>query len=108
MKVVVSLSDPWDMGEALGRDTILASVIHRAANAWLLEVIEPFIYEDVEYRFIVVSPRHAGKSLAGSVSQDVPCNMIRTTPERAMAADPCDVSWWRGGGAMIGAIRAAE
>lgn len=95
------------MGEALSWPTILASVIHRSANAWLVEVIEPFTYANAEYRFIVVSARHAEESLAAAGSQEVPCNMIRTTRERASAADPCDVSWWRGGGAMIGSITAA-
>ena len=59
VRVALSLTDPWDMGEALGWPTILASVIHRSANSWLVEVIEPFTYADTEYRFIVVSARHA-------------------------------------------------
>ena len=106
MRVSLSLADPWEMGETLGWPTILGSVIHHSADAWLVEVLEPFTYADAEYRFIVVTARHAERPLAASEAQDVPCNMIRTTHERMSAGHPCDVSWWRGGGAMIGSIKA--
>lgn len=106
MRVVLNLSDPWEMGEALGWPAILGTVVHTDATSWLVEIDRPFVYANAEYRFLVVSVRHVGKSLANADSEHASCNMIRTTPERASSASPCDVSWWRGGHAMIGSVRA--
>ena len=105
MRVVIKLSDPWEMGETLGWPAISGTVAHGDAASWLVELDRPFVYANVEYRFLVVSSRHEDKSLANAVSEDVPCNIIRTTPERASSESPCDVSWWRGGHAMIGSVR---
>jgi hypothetical protein len=106
MRVVINLSDPWEMCEALGWPAISGIVAHSDAVSWLVKIDQPFVHANAEYRFLVVSPRHEDKSLANAVSEDVPCNMIRTTPERASSESPCDVSWWRGGHAMIGSVRA--
>ena len=104
MRVVLKLSDPWEMGEALRWTAISGSVVHIDHGCWLIEIDRPFVYDSAEYRFLVVSPRHEGKSLSMAVSDSIPCNMIRTTPEHASSKSPCDVSWWRGGHAMIGSI----
>ena len=106
MKVLLTLSDPWEMGDKLGWPEILADVVHRSFGAWLVEVIEPFRYAGDEYRFLVVSARFEDQSLDSISSESIPCNMIRTTAERIAGDDPCDVSWWRGGCAMIGSIAA--
>jgi hypothetical protein len=106
MRVVIKLSDPWEMGEALGWPAISGTVAHSEAASWLVELDRPFVHANAEYRFLVVSSRHEDKSLANAVSEDVLCNIIRTTPERASSESPCDVSWWRGGHAMIGSVRA--
>ena len=108
MTVTLSLSDPWDLGEALGWPTLVATVVHRSTEAWLVELAQPFTHSGVEYRFLVVSARHADNTLADSASRRVPCNIVRTTPDRASEADPCDLSWWRGGGSMIGSIAASQ
>jgi hypothetical protein len=94
------------MGEALGWPTISGTVAHSEAASWLVELDRPFVHANAEYRFLVLFSRHEDKSLANAVSEDVLCNIIRTTPERASSESPCDVSWWRGGHAMIGSVRA--
>jgi len=103
MRVVLKLSDPWDMGESLGWPQI-AGVVVKEGESWLIEIDQPFEYGGVEYRFVVVQARHVGKVLNDSVSEDLPCNMTRIASERAASEDPCDLSWWRGGHAMIGSI----
>lgn len=104
MKVAVSLSDPWEMGEALGWPTLTGTVVHRGSNAWLLELDQPFTFSETQYRFLVASARHHGSSLESSESGEVSCNLVRTDPGCVTGKDPCDLSWWRGGGAMIGSI----
>lgn len=104
MRVVLQLSDPWEMGEALDWPHILGTVVNNNGDSLLVEIDHPFEYDNMEYRFVVVSPRHEGIPLKNAASEVVPCNMIRTTTERAHSNNPCDVSWWRGGHAMIGSI----
>lgn len=107
MRVTINLSDPWDMGEALGWAAMPGTIVHRAAAAWLVELDRPVFYSNTEYRLLVVLSRHEGRTLAQATLHDVSCSLIRTTAERASSATPCDISWWRGGHAMIGSIRAA-
>ena len=104
MKVLLQLSDPWSMGEALGWPKICGTVAHRGSESWLVEIDQPFVYEDTEYRFVVISPRHVGEQLIGADVATVSCAMIRTTREFAESASPCDVTWWRGGHSMIGSV----
>lgn len=108
MKVVLKLSDPWEMGKEMGWPAISASVIRRDRDAWLVEIDQPFDYGGANYRYMVISPRLEGDALAQCASRSVPCNMIKTTIERASSASPCDISWWRGGHAMVGSIEAAQ
>jgi hypothetical protein len=104
MKVALCLSDPWEIGEAIGWPTLVGTVVHRDPKAWLVELDHPFKFAGVEYRFLVASARHEDSSLESSVSKEVSCNLTRTDPERVTGKNPCDLSWWRGGGAMIGSI----
>ena len=104
MRVVLRLSGPWELGEALGWPAIRGTVTHREESAWLVEIDKPFTYATMEFRFLVVSPRLQGSPLASAASEAVLCNMTLTTPERAFSDSPCDLSWWRGGHAMIGTM----
>lgn len=106
MKVVIALSDPWEMGEVLGWPRIAGTVRHSDADCWLVEIDQPFDYANTEYRFIVMRARHMGNPLSNAVSAEIPCNMTRTTAERASSEAPCDLSWRRGGHAMIGTVEA--
>ena len=108
MEVLLRLSDPWEVGEELGWPPVPATVIHVEGEVWLVEINQPFDYEGSNYRYVVISPRHEGASLSQCASQSIPCNMTKTTTERALSASPCDTSWWRGKHAMIGSIEAAQ
>lgn len=104
IKVRLQLSDPWEMGEALGWRSITGIVSDVTGDSWLVELDEPFDYEGALYQYVVITSRHEGKPLANATSVEVRCNMIRTTAERAASENPCDTSWWRGGHAMIGTV----
>lgn len=94
------------MGEALGWPAISGSVVSSNDESWLVEIDHPFEYAGLEYRFVVVMARHEGEVLKDAATLELPCNMTRTTTERASSANPCDLSWWRGGQAMIGSVKA--
>ena len=106
MRVVLQISEPWEMGEALNWPRITGTIVSEGGGSWLVEFDRPFDYAGEQYRFVVVSARHEGDRLADATSVTVPCNMIRTTAQRASSANPCDVSWWRGGHAITGSVTA--
>ena len=104
IKVKLQLSDPWKMGEALGWQPFTGLVSDLTGDSWLVELDEPFDYAGTRYQYMVISARHESKPLTMATSGAVPCNMIRTAAERAVSDNPCDISWWRGGHAMIGTV----
>ena len=104
--VELSLSDPWKLGEYLRWRSLEALVLREDHDGWLVELVQPFQYQDREYRYVVVQSRHEGEELAQvSEGVEISCCMTLTTVERANSDNACDVSWWRGGHAMIGSIR---
>ena len=104
MRVVLAVSDPWGLGEAIEWQPIPGSVVHMEGDVWLVKVDAPFVHSDIEYHYLIASPRHAGSTFVQAGLKQVPYNVIRISAERALSATPCDLAWWRGGGAMIGAI----
>lgn len=79
MKVILRLSEPWEMGEEMAWPAIPATVIHRDAGAWLVEVDQPFDYNGAQYQYLVISPRHVDGLLAQCTSMSVSCGMVKTT-----------------------------
>jgi hypothetical protein len=105
MTVELRISDPWELGEYLGWRTLESLVLREDRDAWLVELVQPFRYHDGEYRYIVVESRHQGTELSQIYGgAEISCNVTVTTAERAKSDQPCDISWWRGGHAMIGSV----
>jgi len=102
MPYILQVSDPFELaGQTLEVDLRLEK-----PSAWLVELVDPISIQDTEYRYLVVNARHEGKELGVSkTGKAVPCNMTRIPAARARTDNPCDLSWWRGGHAMIGTIR---
>lgn len=110
-----SLSDPWTLGETIGWQPIKIIVVKhgirpqssygKESESILIKVVHPFVFEGTKYEYLVASPRHEGDSF-GTLGQgeNVFCSLIRVTEEQAMSNKPFDLSWWRGGGALIGTV----
>lgn len=90
-RIVLHLSKPWEMGEALGWEALPAMVCHRDRERWLVELEEPFQFRGIEYRYIVVSPRLPGWGLDDAEMLEVPCLFTAVSPARALGERPCDV-----------------
>jgi len=103
-KVVLHLSKPWDLGEALGWSSLPAVVGYRDGDRWLVELERPFRFCESEYRFFVVSPRLEGWQLSDAASCEVPCSMTPTTRDRRSSTSPCDVPPPGAGTAIIGSV----
>jgi hypothetical protein len=105
MIVELRISDPWEFGEYLGWRTLESIVLREDHDAWLVELVAPFRYHDTEYHYIVVTSRHHETELSQiCVGTEISCNMTLTTRERANSDRACDISWWRGGHAIIGNV----
>ena len=75
-KLVLHLSKPWELGEALGWCPLPAVVDRRDEDRWLVELEQPIRYQEAEYRYFEVSPRLEGWHLAEADSTEVPCRII--------------------------------
>ena len=119
LPIVIKLSDPWELGEALGwkeLEGIIADVDVRADKLYgnqeelaLVKLDSPFEYESTRCEYFVVSPRHEGSSLHSLISGDsVFCGITRISQEQAHSKDPFDLSKWRGGVAAIATLEAKK
>jgi len=59
-----------------------------------------------KYERFVCEMRHEGTSLINALEPEgVPCNGTAIPGSRLKEAKQLDVSWWRGGGAVIGNLK---
>ena len=110
-KVNLLISDPFELGEQLGWPALDAVVLKVQKNeesevtAVLLKLTSPFSYKNTHCQYFYASTRLVGASLGQLLnSQSVFCSFTRIPPEQLTSEDPFDVSWWRGGVAIIGNI----
>jgi hypothetical protein len=112
--VRLSISDPWDLGEALQWRTLHAHVLRTASDQTsskaLIELDEPIAYGGSVWRYVVASPRHQGGDISElRPGQKVFSNFTGISDQQAKADDPFDTSKWRGGGlAFIGDVEPGD
>jgi len=88
-KVVLHLSKPWAMGEALHWASLPASIDRREGERWLVELEQPVEFGGTEYRYFVLAPRLEGWHLSDAVELEVPCSMTPTAGNQlSPATDP--------------------
>lgn len=106
--VLIKISDPWDLGEALGWQPLTARIIKSSGTAVLIKLEVPFAYKGLECEYFVASARHVGddasKLFEGAA---VFCAMTQISEESAQSQDPFDLSAWRGGVGIIAAVEPA-
>jgi hypothetical protein len=108
-RIQIRLSEPFDLGEALGWSELPGRIIAADASVdagqVLLRLDDPVRHEGVTCEYVVATPRLDDGDL-GTLVRDgsLFCNLTPTSPERARSDDPFDLSWWRGGLACIGEI----
>ena len=104
--ILISISDPWDLGEILKWQPLIGKVIARSHSAILVKLDVPIKYKNTDCEFFVVSPRLEGTNISqlfeGSA---VFCGITRISPELASSNNPFDLSSWRGGVGIIGDVR---
>jgi hypothetical protein len=67
MRVVISVSDPWDLGEALEWRALEGELVRTVDDGHggkaLIRLDEAIAYRDSRWRYLVAAPRHQGSDI---------------------------------------------
>jgi len=113
--VKIRLSEPWDLGESIQWNPLVAVIIDEGMYeefyspqriaALMLELQTPLVHDDSEFKFIHGSARFEGESI---LDLRRPGDRLHGTficiPTDKYVEGSLDVSWWRGGLAIIGEL----
>lgn len=111
----LTLSDPWEIGESIGWKSLevlivkcgkrAKSVFGPEADAIIIKLEAPFSFAGVEYEYLQGSPRHEAVSFDSLLhGESVFCSFVRIPSAQVHSENPFDLSWWRGGGGVIGTL----
>jgi hypothetical protein len=107
-KIDIVLVDPWDFVTVNGSGPFVADVLqfgHDSSTktpALLLELHLPLKCAAEECKFFMATARHDGVALAElETGKRIVCNLTVIPEEKAKSPNPFDLSWWRGGTAVI-------
>jgi hypothetical protein len=107
--VELLLIDPWEFVSETGSGPFHAVIVDVEPDErkMLLEVQPPLLYKSVECKYFVAVARHEGSDLLSPSSGNITtCNLTHIPPNRVIkSANPFDLSWWRGGIAIIADVR---
>jgi hypothetical protein len=112
MRVNVSVSEPWDIGEAIAwraRPGLLAKVgIVDGREVMLIKLDEPINYGDRSWNYLIGAPRHHGDQVSMlSEGRKMPISIIGISTQQATSDVPFVRPGVQGGLACIGVIEPA-
>lgn len=101
-RVLVKISDPWELGESVGWEALAAEVVAERQDdeggALVVRLQSPIVYKDLRCEYFVARPRHSGSEIGDVVrGRPVLCAITHIHADRLRSEDPFDLSWWRGG-----------
>ena len=107
-KLDVVLIDPWDFVTTNGSGPFIANVIRfghdksTGVECLVLELALPLNYKTEEFGYFMATIRHEGRTFQQVLSDArIACNLTGIPTERLLGDDLLDMSWWRGGVAVI-------
>ena len=108
-RVVLRVSDPWDLGEALKWQPLQGELVKTASDdhggSALIKLDKTITYRDAAYRFVVASPRLEGTVISTlETGKKVFCAFTGISDANADSANPFDTTGWRGGLGFIGDV----
>ncbi|MHB1003553.1 MAG: hypothetical protein ACYC1B_06985 [Thermoleophilia bacterium] len=109
-KVILKLSDPWDLGEQLDWRALEAVIVNvkyeeDVPTSLAIKLSNPFNYHDTHCEFFIALPRLEGADFIQLVDhRAIFCALTRVTPEQMADDDPFNLSQWRGGLGIIGEL----
>lgn len=109
MQISISISDPWELGEALKwqplRGELLRLVSDERGGRALIRLDAPVNYRGSAWRYVVAVPRHQGNEIAGlETGQKVLAAFTGIPDQHAESNEALDTSNWRGGLAFVGDV----
>ena len=112
LHVDVVVSDPWELTASDGSVRFPARVVQAMTFASgadeervVIEFRDPVEWHGDSFRFFVAQHRHrAGLAEELVRGRSVECGLTAVSEERASSPDPFDVSWWRGGLAVVATV----
>jgi hypothetical protein len=115
MKVSIVISDPWDFITEQGEGPINGKIIKVGANSWiqgqdaiLIQIDTTLKFKGVYCDYFIATARHESESTAAlKDSSVIVCNFARVPSDKANSNNPFDLSWWRGGIALVGTLQKA-
>jgi hypothetical protein len=109
MRVSISISDPWDLGEENGWKPLPGLMLQlvdddRGGRALIL-LDQEVTYRGTRWRYLVARVRHQGDRIAAlRGGETVLSSMIGISEEQANTSPAPDMDLWRGGLSFIGSI----
>jgi hypothetical protein len=108
--ILIVVSDPWNVGEALGwkpiQGQLLGTRTVNGAGRALIKFNDPVSYRKQSYCYAVASPRLEGRDISEIREGKVlGCAITGISDEQAVSCNPMDISKWRGGFAFVGDIQ---
>ncbi len=112
IEVIIVVSDPWEFLTEHGTGPFIATVIQIGADQYvpgkkaiLLQLKNPLIYNGLTCEYFIASPRLEGRNITAlATGGEVYCGLTRIPADRAISSDPFDLSWWRGGVALVATL----
>lgn len=108
LRVNLFVSEPWDYGEGPYCGYIYS--VENRTDSCLFRLMAPVFFEGQRAEYFVVRPR--GKELdlieVLLLGKRISCNVTMIPTERAIGPNPLDLSWWRGGVALVGDLKKSE
>jgi hypothetical protein len=112
MQISISVSDPWELGEALKwqslRGELLQMVNDDHGGRALIKLHDAVNYRGSVWRYVVAAPRHQGNEIAGlQTGKKVLAAFTGISDQQAESSGALNTSNWRGGLAFVGDLEPA-
>lgn len=109
MRISISISDPWELGEALKwqplRGELLQTANDEHGGRALIKLDDGVNYHGSNWRYVVAAPRHQGNEIAAlQTGKKLLGAFTGISDQQAESANPLDTSNWRGGLAFTGEV----
>lgn len=109
MRITISISDPWELGEALKWQPIQGELLRMASDERggraLIKLDAALNYRGSVWHYVVAAPRHQGSTIAGlQTGRKVLAALTGIPDQQAESSGVPDTSNWRGGLAFLGDV----
>ena len=113
MRIKLNISEPWELGEAIGWRALTGVQLQlddfEGLERALVRLDEPISFDGNDWTYVVCTPRHSHDRLSKlDRTQSIMCAIMGISATQAMSDRPMQIDSWRGGLACIGDIALAD